>query len=267
MHNEYLIKILKLEDYVIENIEFESNKILVYCHFRKNGMWYKDQYSEALSTSKIKTAKHMMIEDRVVILKIKQRKFHFSRYKKNLWESLPNFQSNKHDSNTFRKNTLKTLKVTNYTGTSVSRSTSKMYPLRLLDSIGGFKINWDFNCKRIGLDGKGVKKGKAVTNITNLDKREIISVLPAYNQMTMEKWCQKLTLEQRLQITEICVDMSDVPIAIIRKYFPKARIVIDKFHVIQNAIKLMDQHRYTTQQLEKVKIPIKHELSKSIHNL
>lgn len=267
MQNEYLIKILKLEDYKIEKIEFEPNKIVVYCHFRKSGMWHEDQYSEALSTTKIKTARHMMIEDRAVVLKIKQRKFHFSKYKKNLWEPLPNFQREKHDSNAFRENALKTLKVTNYTGTSISRTTSKMYPLRLLDSIDGFKINWDSSCKRIGLDGKGIRKCKAVTNITNLDKREIISVLPAYNQMTLEKWCQKLTLEQRLQIVEICVDMSDVPIAIIRKYFPRARLVIDKFHVIQNAIKLMDQHRYITQQLEKVKIPIKHELSKATHNL
>ena len=267
MQNEYLIKILKLEDYLIKKIEFEPGKIVVYCRLRKSGMWHKDQYSQALSVTKIKTARHMMIEDRTVILKIKQRKFHFSQTKKNLWEPLPNFQRDKHDSNTFRKNTLKTLKVTNYTGTATSRATSKMYPLRLLDSIDGFKINWRSDCKRIGLDGKGVKKGKAVTNITNLDKKEIISVLPAYNQETLEKWCELLTEEQRMQITEICVDMSDVPIAIIRKHFPRARLVIDKFHIIQNAIRLMDQHRYVTQQLEKVKIPIKYELSKATNKL
>ena len=49
-----------------------------------------------------------MIEERPVILKIKQRKFHFCRFKTSLWEMLPNFKKEKHDSNLFRKNTLKT---------------------------------------------------------------------------------------------------------------------------------------------------------------
>jgi len=267
MQNKYLIQLLNLEEYIIERIEWEEEQIMVHCFPKSRGMWYQGQYSTALSASKIKIARHMMIEDRVVILKIRQRKFHFSQTKKNLWEVLPSFQKHKHDSQAFRKNTLKTLRVTNYTGTSTSRHTSKMYPLRLLDTINGFKINWDPECRRIGLDGKGVRKHKAVTNITNLDKKEVISVLPAYNQKTLEEWCLLLTKEQRNQVEEICVDMSDVPIAIIRKYFPRARIVIDKFHVIKWAIKLMDQHRYLLQQVEKVKIPIKFELAKASHKL
>lgn len=267
MQNNYLLKLLKLEEYVIENIKEEGNKIIVYCHSRRRGMWHKNQYSTALSTSRVKTSRHMVIEDRIVILKIKQRKFHFCRYNSNLWEILPNFQRKKHDSNAFRQNTLKNLRVTNYTGVSDIRSTSKMFPLRLLDQIEGFSTNWDPECKRIGLDGKGVKKGMAVTNITNLDKNEVISVLPAYSQESLEKWCQQLTEEQRLHIAEVCVDMSNVPISTIKKYFPGARIVIDKFHIIQNAIRLMDQHRYILQKIEKVRVPIKYELTKPIHKL
>lgn len=267
MQNKYLIKLLNLEEYVITNIEFKLEKIVVHCHPRNKGMWYKKQYSTALSTSKIKTARHMILENKVVILKIQQRKFHFSYYKKNLWENLPNFQGYKHDSSLFRQNSLKELRDTNYTGVSHKRFTSKMFPLRLLDAIEGFGINWDKNCTRIGLDGKGVRKGMAVTNITNLDKNEVISVLPAYNQETLEIWCQSIDEVKRLQILEICVDMSNVPIAVLKKYFPNARIVIDKFHVIQNAIKLMDQHRYLIQQTDGIKIPIKFELAKPIHKL
>src|SRR4030042_3233900 len=132
MQNKYLIQLLNLEEFIIEKIEYEAKQILVFCYPEVRGMWHLDQYSTALSTFKIKTARHMMIEDRVVILKIRQRKFHFNRYRKNLWEILPSFQRHKHDSQAFRGNTLRILRVTNYTGTSISRSTSKMYPLRLL---------------------------------------------------------------------------------------------------------------------------------------
>ena len=267
MQNHFLLKILKLEEYVIEKIEEKGKEFYVYCRPRKRGMWHENQYSEALSTTRIKTARHMVIEDAVAVLKIKQRKFYFKKYDKRLWEQLPDFKKKKRDSNTFRGNTLKNLRNTNYTGASENRSTSKMFPLRLLDEIGGLKINWRSDCRRIGLDGKGIRKSKAVMNITNLDAREVISVLPAYNQETLEEWCKTLTEEQRLQITEICVDMSDVPISIIKKYFPKARIVIDQFHVIQNAIKLMDDHRCLIQQMDRVKIPVKYELAKPIHKL
>lgn len=267
MHNHFLLKILKLEEYVIEKIEKKDNKFYVYCHPRKRGMWYKDQHSSALSTHRIKNSRHVLIDDTVVILKIRQRKFYFNKYNKRLWEELPGFKKQKHDSNTFRKNTLKNLRNTNYTGVSENRSTSKMYPLRLLDEIDGFNINWREDCKRIGMDGKGVGKSRAVANITNLDDREVISVLPSYDQENLKKWCESLTEEQRMQILEVCVDMSNVPIALIKKYFPNAKIVIDKFHIIQWALKLMDDHRYLIQQVDGVKIPIKHELARATNNL
>lgn len=267
MRIKSIAQLFKLEAFVIHKIEDETDKILIWCRARRRGIWHEGQYSEALSTSRTKTARHAMIENRPVILKITQRKFYFKKSDKRLWEPLPIFQKEKHDSNFFRENTLKTLKVSNYTGASASRLTSKMFPLRLLDDIGGFKVNWDPDCHRLGLDGKGVRKHRMVTNITNLDRREVVSVLPSYDQRTLEKWCQSLTLGQRLQITEIAVDMSDVPIATLKKYFPRARLVTDQFHVIRHAIRLMDQHRSVIEKTEKVRIPIKHELSRPIHKL
>jgi len=82
MQTNYLSKILKLEDYVIKKIEDDDNKIIVYCHSKKRGAWHKDEYSTILSTTRIKTAKHIVIEDRVVILRIKQRKFFSNNIKK-----------------------------------------------------------------------------------------------------------------------------------------------------------------------------------------
>lgn len=267
MQNDYLKKIFKLEEFIIDNISETNKEIIVQCHSNKRGMRYEGQYSSAISTTRIKIARHMIVDDRVVILHITQRRFYFSKYDKRVWEVLPDFKRKKHDSNIFRKQTLNELRTTNYTGTSTRRHTSKMYPLRLLDEIDGFKINWDYDCTRLGLDGKGIGKHNEVGNITNLDKHEVISVLPAYNQEVLEKWCQKLTYEQRRQIKEICVDMSNVPIAIIKKYFPWAHIVIDHFHIIQLAIKAMNQMRLIIQQVDRKRIPIKHEIAKSIHKL
>ena len=251
MQTKYLRNILKLKDYIIEKLAETESEIFVHCRSKKRGMKHEGQYSTAVSTTRIKNSRHVVIDDRVVILLIKQRKFYFSKTDKRLWEILPDFKRKKRDSNTFRDQSLKELRNTNYTGTSIKRHTSRMYPLRLLDEIDGFQMNWDENCTRIGLDGKSVKKHQMVTNITNLDKHEVVSVLPGYNQQILAEWCESLTKMQRGQIKEICVDMSDVPIAILKKYFPDSRLVIDHFHVIANAIRQMDRLRRIIQNVDK----------------
>lgn len=95
MQIKYLGKILKLEGYIIETIEETNKEIFVNCRSRKRGMRYEGQYSVVVSTTRIKNSRHVVIDDRVVILRIKQRKFYFSKRDKRLWEILPNFKRKK----------------------------------------------------------------------------------------------------------------------------------------------------------------------------
>lgn len=267
MQTHYLSKILKLKGYSIKDIEENDREIIVYCISKKRGMWYENQYSCSKCANRIKSIKHIVIEERIVILKINQRRFYFKKKDTRRWESLPGIKKQKRTSEIFRENTLKNLRKTNYTGVSEKRFVSKMFPLRLLDEIPGFKINWNKKCSRIGLDNKSIRKYHSVMNITNLDTKEVITILPKYSKQCFTQWCESLSKNQIDQIKEVCVDMSDVPISTIKQYFPKAKIVIDHFHVIQWAIKLMDQLRNEIQQVDKCKIPIKHLLSKPIHQL
>lgn len=75
MHKDYLTKLLQLEEFIIDKIDFGEFRITVRCHPKKRGMWHNGEYSEALSTSRLKTARHMIMENKVVFLEVTQRKF------------------------------------------------------------------------------------------------------------------------------------------------------------------------------------------------
>ena len=52
-----------------------------------------------------------------------------------------------------------------------------------------------------------------------------------------------LPFEQREKITEVSLDMWSTFINLAREFFPNARIVIDRFHVMQHVSKVMDKIR------------------------
>lgn len=95
MQNNYLKMVLKIKEYDIEKIEEKDDKLYVYCHVRKKGIWYNGEYSKVQSTTRLKESKHMIIEDILVILKITQRKFYFKKQNKRIWEELPGFLKEK----------------------------------------------------------------------------------------------------------------------------------------------------------------------------
>jgi len=89
MHKDYLTKLLQLEEFIIDKIDFEDSKITVRCHSGKRGMWHDGEYAKALSATRIKTARHMIMEDKVVVLKIRQRKFFSKNIKRDCGRNYP----------------------------------------------------------------------------------------------------------------------------------------------------------------------------------
>jgi hypothetical protein len=173
-----------LEEYVIDGVKEYSDEIHVHCHVRAQGMWFKSQYSAKDTEEKIRRVSHMMLENKQVVLLVKQRRFSFKGTRR--WEMLPDVRKYKQTSNTFRLHTLRELQRDNYSGSGHKRQRSGMFPIKLLDELGiGFE--WRKGITRIGLDGKYVRKHQAVHHLADLDKGESITVLPALSQNQLKK--------------------------------------------------------------------------------
>ena len=74
------------------------------------------------------------------------------------------------------------------------------------------------------------KKGFATT-LCDLRKHKVYDVVLGRSEASLEGYLQDL--QGRDQVRVVCMDLSTTYRALVRKYFPKARIVADRFHVIR----------------------------------
>lgn len=269
MRDKSMLKLFKLEGYFVDKVEEREDRIYLSCRPRTRGMWYEDEYSTRINTTRVRTLRHVVIDTTMVFLVIAQRKFYFSKHKKRLWEALPGIQKHQQTSLEFRKQTILAVRDTNFSGAARRRGTSVMFPIRLLDELP--EAQWCLNGEqltRIGLDGKGVRKHQQIFTVTNLEKMELIGVLAERSQASLIATLkQRIPEEVRTQVKEVCIDMDTFFVQIIHEVFPHAHIVIDHFHVIAWGLHLLDQQKRLLQTLHRELYQIKHLLAKPIQKI
>ena len=84
------------------------------------------------------------------------------------------------------------------------------------------------------------KKVGFITTLCNLEKHKIFDLLKGRSEKSLANALRKLKGRNRVRV--VCIDLSVTYRSIIRKYFPNAKIVSDRFHVI----KLVQQHFLNT---------------------
>lgn len=269
MSRTLLIKMFDLKGYILDKIEIPNdNNILLFCHLKRKTMKLKSQRSCRVCATRERKIKHQIFEGKTVWIIINQRRFFFSKYDKRLWEKLPNVSVKKQTSNTYIINTIKSLNKTTYSHNAELRQSSPMFSSRLIDALPEIKINWTNTISQVGLDGKNIGKHKQSFTLTNLDQKELISALPPMNQKELIHTLNTVELSLRLNVNEVCIDMDKFMKSVAVKCFPKAKIVIDRFHVVQYCIRALDKYRRRKQRMENINLmPAKQLLAKPYHKL
>jgi transposase len=88
-------------------------------------------------------------------------------------------------------------------------------------------------CPRyLGIDEHTLHKGQRFcTTFCDLKNRRIFEIQPGRSEADLAGFLGKLKGRERVKI--ICIDLSSPYRSLIRRYFPKARIVADRFHVVR----------------------------------
>ena len=110
-------------------------------------------------------------------------------------------------------------------------STSTVY--RKLDQFT-LKEHYDKLPAIMSWDEFGFKKGELAFVAQNYKTNELITILDNRRQTTIRNYFLKYPLKVRQQVQFITMDMSGAYIPLARKLFPNAKIVLDRFHIIQH---------------------------------
>lgn len=129
--------------------------------------------------------------------------------------------------------------------------TVKEYPNRIWTIfrhwVGRGKRNLDLSrVRRIGVDETSRRKGHSyITQFVDLDTRQTIFVCPGKDSETFKRFSEWLVNHEGdpSMIEVVAIDMSHAFTAGCMMYFPNAHIVYDKFHMVQEANKRLDEVR------------------------
>lgn len=87
------------------------------------------------------------------------------------------------------------------------------------------------------------KRGYATTMV-DLKNHTVFDVIPGRSELSLRRYLKRLHGKEQVQV--VVMDMSETYRSIARRYFPNAKIVVDRFHVIrlvnQHFLKAWQQH-------------------------
>jgi transposase len=138
----------------------------------------------------------------------------------------------------------------------ISYGVSKRILMRRLDPE---KLLWTGSGEELslGIDAHSFRGTQMVNTVTDIRARSPLTILPDSRKETLNRFLRNIPEEQRLKIKEVCIDMDHLLLRSVEKHLPGASVVIDHFHVIQDANRRVDEARRIEQDAWKVEIPRK----------
>lgn len=95
----------------------------------------------------------------------------------------------------------------------------------------------------LSIDEFSYQKGKLAFIAQDFETKKIITILENRTQTTIRNHFFRYSKEARNSVKVVTVDMSGSCIPMIPKLFPNAKIVIDRFHIVQHMSRALNQTR------------------------
>lgn len=95
----------------------------------------------------------------------------------------------------------------------------------------------------LSIDEFSYQKGKLAFIAQDFETKKIITILENRTQTTIRNHFFRYSKEARNSVKVVTVDMSGSYIPMIPKLFPKAKIVIDRFHIVQHMSRTLNHTR------------------------
>ena len=109
----------------------------------------------------------------------------------------------------------------------------------------------------LGIDEHSFRRQDMVHTVTEVKKKKMLGILSDDRIATLKMFLRKVPQDK---VKEVCIDMKESLRKVAEETFPKAKVVVDPFHVVADSNRRMDEARKIEQDMlrkKKVKIPRK----------
>ncbi len=141
-----------------------------------------------------------------------------------------------------QKITLKLIEKVPMTAIAESLSISTSTVIRKLKEFE-FKSDLNHLPEHMSWDEYSFKKGKMSFIAQDYDTRKIVAILDGRTQATIRNHFLRYSRQVRSRMKVITMDMFSPYYDIARKLFPNAKIVLDRFHIVQHLSRAMNRVR------------------------
>ena len=127
--------------------------------------------------------------------------------------------------------------------------------------------------KAILVDEKSIGRGhQYITLVLNAKTGELLHLHEGKKRESLGAFFDKLTEEQKQSIKAVCIDRAGSYMSAVKQWLPKAEIVFDRFHLMQNLGKAIDEvrrqeHREASEEDRKVIKGSRYNLLRNSENL
>ena len=170
------------------------------------------------------------------VLELETRKWRCQGCQRSFWQRFPGILTRRRATEPFRRS----VSIKHYDGISRSRLAKR-------ESIASATVERWFRiicgCRRRNANPLPVRRFWALTNTSftrrlgyattfcDLKNHSVYDVVPGRSEASLESYLSKL--EGKHLVKVVCMDLATSYRALVKKHFPQARIVADRFHVIR----------------------------------
>ena len=252
-------KIFRLQAFWIHKVEVEKESIEISVKLKKQFIKCPHcgkKSSTCHQKGKECKVKHHIWGNTTIFLAGKKNRWKCFRCKKPFTEIWPGLKKWSRKTENAEYQILGLLKGKSFRQLEIDNKVTDREARYLLEKIVPLP-NWEeeqsHSSISLGIDEHSFRGRNLVITITNLSQKRLKGILPDDRQKTLRDWIKSIPKPIKSKIKEVCIDMKKSFAVAIGDGLPKAAIVVDHFHVIQDANRRLDEARRLEQEMQKRK--------------
>ena len=241
----FINKFFHFKGYFVQKAESNDSEITIHLSPRRKTAVCpscEKRTKNIYEQGKPRKIKHSKYEGKIVLLSLPQRRFFCSLCKKTFNERVDFAEPRARTTRNFASETICALSRSSFETVCESYHTSYSFLANHLKKID-FNDPWPKGELRLGFDEHAYGKRHMMITICELRSRKLLAILPNYSKEAVIRYLEKRTEEEKARVVELCFDMKFKQQRTAEGFFPNAKVVIDKFHVLSYAANLIDADR------------------------